>query len=134
MTAASAAQMFERAALLRDKWQALNWLNTRLDWLRQACRRSCVYPAAGADGSRDHWRLIHNGGVRATTPAPRDAAGRREAAAALAKVYDEAASAPPGPDEIDGVLLVAAWFRRHPAEQEKALTPEAARALCGAPC
>ena len=40
-------------------------------------------------------------------------------------------TAPPGPDEIDGVLLVAAWFRRHGAEKEKTLEPTAAQALCG---
>ena len=64
-------------------------------------------------------------------PAPRDDAGRAAAATALANVYDCAVSAPPGPDEIDGVLLVAAWFRRHGAEREKILEPAAARALCG---
>ena len=62
--------------------------------------------------------------------APRDAATRSAAAAALEAVYRGAASGPPGPDEIDGVLLVAAWFRRHPAEKEKTLEPAAARAAC----
>ena len=39
-------------------------------------------------------------------------------------------SGPPGPDEIDGVLLVAAWFRRYSAEKGKLLVPAAARAAC----
>jgi excinuclease UvrABC nuclease subunit len=130
MNEAAATQAFERAALLRDKWQALHWLSGHLERLRQACRRSCVYPAVGRDGTRDHWHLIHNGSVRAMTPAPRDDAGRAAAAKALANVYDRAVSAVPGPDEIDGVLLVAAWFRRHGAEKEKTLEPAAALAAC----
>ena len=131
MQEAAAGQAFERAALLRDKWQALHWLSGHLERLRQACRRSCVYPAVGRDGARDHWHIIHNGSVRAVTRAPHDDAGHATAAKALANVYDRAVSAPPGPDEIDGVLLVAAWFRRHGAEMERTLEPVAARTLCG---
>jgi len=33
-------------------------------------------------------------------------------------------------DEIDGVLLVASWFRRHSAERQRQMTPEAALTLC----
>ena len=127
MHEAAATEAFERAALLRDKWQTLTWLSGHLERLRQACRRSCVYPAVGRDGTRSHWHLIHNGWVRAVVPAPRDDAGRAAAATALANVYDCAVSASPGPDEIDGVLLVAAWFRRNGAEREKILEPAAAR-------
>ncbi len=130
MQEASAAEAFERAAALRDKWKALHWLSAHLQRLREAGRRTCVYPAPGRDGSRDHWHLIREGRVRAVVPAPRDDAGRTTAAAALTAVYGGGASGPPGPDEIDGVLLVAAWFRRHPAEEEKTLEPAAALALC----
>ena len=124
------SEAFERAAALRDKWTVLHWLSGHLERLRQACRRSCVYPAAGRDGARDYWYLIRHGQVRAVVPAPRDAVGRTAAAAALAAVYRNAATGPPGPDEIDGVLLVAAWFRRYPAETEKTLEPAAALAAC----
>jgi hypothetical protein len=101
-----------------------------LQRLREASRRSCVYPAPGRDGSRDLWHLIHHGRVRAVVPAPRDDVGRAAAAEALTTVYRNAVSGPPGPDVIDGVVLVAAWFRRHPAEKEKTLEPAAALAMC----
>jgi hypothetical protein len=46
-------------------------------------------------------------------------------------VYEgNAAAGPPGLEEVDGVLLVAGWFRRHPAERERVLEPEAALARC----
>jgi hypothetical protein len=75
--------------------------------------------------------VIHHGRVRAVAPAPRDEASRAAAAAALEAVYHGASLGPPGLDEIDGVLLVAAWFRRHPGEKDKILSAAAARAQCG---
>ncbi len=132
MQEASAAEAFERTAVLRDRWQPMHWLSAHLERIRQACRRSCVYPAVGRDGSRDHWHVIHHGRVRAVVLAPRDDATRSAAVAALDAVDRGGASGPPGLNEIDGVLLVAAWFRRHPAEKDKALAPAAARAACAA--
>ena len=90
MQEAASAQAFERAALLRDKWQAFHWLSGHLDRLRQACRRSVRLPGGGTRRHADHWHLIHNGSVRATAPAPRDDVGRAAAAKALANVYDHA--------------------------------------------
>ena len=52
MQAASAAEAFERAAALRDKWKVLHWLSGHLQRLREASRRTCVYPARGRDGAR----------------------------------------------------------------------------------
>jgi excinuclease ABC subunit C len=123
MTAASAALAFERAAVLRDKLEALRWLSDHLERLRQAATPSFVYPVAGADGSC-LWYFIHQGRVRAALPAPRDDAGRRAAAALLEAVYERAdVAGPPGLDEIDSVLLVAGWFRRHAAERRRTLQP-----------
>jgi excinuclease ABC subunit C len=133
MAAASEALAFERAAALRDKLDALQWLHRHLERLRQAAERSLVYPVAGEEGDAT-WYLIRRGRVQAAVAAPADGAGRRAAAAALDAVYG-AAPPVPGPlslDEIDGVLLVAGWFRRHAAERDRALDPEAARALCRA--
>ena len=58
----------------------------------------------------------------------------RSAAAAIAALYGKRApgGAALAAHEIDGVLLVAAWFQKHPEERARALTPEQARALCGA--
>ena len=64
----------------------------------------------------------------------REPSERRQAAAILTQVYESAM--PPGPtslEEIDGLLLVAAWFRRHAAEQAKTLSPDAALAVCRSP-
>jgi excinuclease ABC subunit C len=123
MAAASAALLFERAGALRDKLDVLRWLSKHLERLRQAAGHSFVYPVEGHDGSAC-WYLVHQGRVRAAVPAPRDAAGRQAAAALLKSVYQ--APGVPGPlslDEIDAVLLVAGWFRRHPGERGRTLQP-----------
>jgi excinuclease ABC subunit C len=131
MTAASAELAFERAAALRDKLDSLRWLSEHLARLRSAERHSVVYPVAGHDGD-DHWYLIHGGRVQTALPAPRSAADQRRAATVLTAVYHgENPPGPPSLDEIDGVLLVASWFRRHAAERARTIDPGAARALCG---
>jgi excinuclease ABC subunit C len=113
---------YERAAVLRDRLDVLAWLCGRLDHLRQCTQESFVYPVMG-HGGKELWYLIRGGRVRGVC-APGDPV-------ALAKVYGTKAPAagPPGVDEMDRVLLVAAWFRRHREERSRTLTPEAAQEL-----
>ncbi len=132
MTAAAAELAFERAADLRDKLDILRWLRNQLDRLRLARdRHSFIYPVAGHEG-RCLWYLIHRGLVRAATAAPTEAVAARAAAAAIETAFQEkhTARAVPAADEIDGVLLVAAWFRRHPQELARTLEPARALRMC----
>ena len=125
-----AALSFERAAALRDKLDVLTWLHRHLEHLRRAAEHSFVYPVDSHDGSRQ-WYLIQGGRVRAALPVPRDAAARQAAAAKLEAVYGtDGGAGPLSLDEIDGVLLVAAWFRRQAGERERTLAPGEALAAC----
>jgi excinuclease ABC subunit C len=129
MQAASAALQFERAAALRDKLASLQWLSAQLARLREAARQSFVYVVSSIEGP-DLWYALHGGRVRAVLPAPHDEAMREQAVKLLKTIYS--GGAPEGGhlslDEIDSVLLAAAWFRRHSAERQRTLTPVAA---CG---
>lgn len=120
MAAASAALAFERAAALRDKHTALHWLHEHLARLRHARERhTFIYPVTGHDG-RELWYLVRRGWVATVLPAPADARH-----AAVERVFDAPQSwtgATPA-EEIDGVLLVAAWFKRHPEERAKTRGP-----------
>jgi excinuclease ABC subunit C len=131
MLAAAEATQFERAAALRDRLGSLRWLSEHLARVRQAAQHSFVYPVCSGDGAGT-WYLIQRGHVRAAVPAPREGA-RGAAAAALEAVYRKAGElpGPPGLEEIDGVLLVDGWFRRHPEERQRTITPEDALASCG---
>jgi excinuclease ABC subunit C len=131
MAEASAALAFERAATLRDGLEVIRWLTERLERLRHLRDgQSFVYPVRGVE-SGEVWYLIHQGRVTASRPAPtRETAGRT--AAMIEALYRR--RLPPGAalpgSEVDGVLLVAAWFRRYPGERARVLTPEQALAAC----
>ncbi len=122
---AAAALQFERAAVLRDRHDVLEWLAKCLERLRQAVKHSFVYPVAGVAGGT-RWYAIREGQVRACLPAPADEPARRRVLAELEAVYhDPTLGGPPGPDAVDGVLLVAGWFRRHKQERARCIEVEA---------
>ena len=128
MHQAAVAQQFERAAGLRDRWAALDWLGTRIDRLRHAQREmSFVYPVRGVDGSH-LWYLIHAARTVQVIPAPTDDESREAAQHALQTVYFDARreSLLDSYEHLDGKALVMAWFRKFPREKERALTPEQA--------
>jgi excinuclease ABC subunit C len=134
MAAASDAQAFERAAGLRDKLEALRWLHEQLHLLCEARRHSFVYPVVGL-GGRDAWYVIEEGLVVAALPAPHDAPGQKAAEEAVREVYQskDVRKRATAAAEVDGVLLVASWFRRHPEELARTLPPPVTCAVSGKP-
>lgn len=132
MTEASAAMAFERAAALRDKLGVLQWLNHHLQLLREAREKySFIYPVEGHN-RQDLWYLIHLGRVQAVVPRPRDDESKRTAAKGIEAVFHRQAILPSAPSsgEMDGVLLVMSWFRKHAQEMTRLLDPDAALVLC----
>jgi excinuclease ABC subunit C len=132
MQIAADAQEFERAAAVRDRLTALTWLAQRLDRLRYAQQRmSFVYPVAGAGGTQT-WYLIHGARTVAAIARPDSADGKRQARERIAAVYRGQ-----GADRLlemyehaDGMVLVLAWFQKHPDELKRTLTPQEALARC----
>lgn len=132
MAAAAREQAYERAASLRNQLDALRWLTTRLEHLRELqATHSFVYPVDGADGLR-HWYVIHRGFVEAVLPAPTDADSCRTAGKRLQDIFCKPGRtvAPVSAERLDELLLVLRWFREHPQEREKTLPPAEALALC----
>jgi excinuclease ABC subunit C len=133
MERAAAAFEFERATAMRDRLAVLEALDNRLTLLRQARNRhSFVYPLTGPDGG-ERWYLIHRGEVRAVLRTPQESAERERAAVALADTFRDTTEGPPvlSDGQVDSVLLVAAWFKKHPEERAKLLTQAAAASRCG---
>jgi excinuclease ABC subunit C len=125
MTEAAAELVFERAAALRDKLEVLRWLRDHLERLRLAHEQhSFVYPVRSQTGA-ETWYLICHGRVAAALPAPHDEASRARVAAVVEAAYyrKQVRSRLLAVEEVDGVLLVAAWFRRYPAERTRTLDP-----------
>lgn len=132
MTTAAQDLAFERAVVLRDKLNALNWMAQQLDQLRQAQEsNSFVYRIAGPD-HRELWYLIHRGRVHAVLPRPRTAAAWHAVERMLTNAYRPKGPASPvlGVKDADQILLIASWFRRHPTERARTIAPSEALAEC----
>ncbi len=123
MIAASQMMEFERAAILRDRLERVSWLHQRVQHFHaNVDRLTFRYHALGADGAE--WvYLIRRGTVRAEVPAPKSAAARKALEQLASRIYE-------GPDmtgadipthDLDEFYLVASWFRRRPAERERAI-------------
>jgi excinuclease UvrABC nuclease subunit len=123
MKEASERLEFERAGILRDKRQRLEDLRDRFDRMRFAAESlTFAYPVEGVGGD-DRVYLIRRGVVRAELPAPRSRADEKALRDAARRVVDDtpfttARSIPQ--HEVDELLVIAAWFRAHPAELERA--------------
>jgi excinuclease ABC subunit C len=116
MTAAAREQDFERAAYWRDRFDRLEWLLAATSRARAAIDLlTFVYRDPGVAGD-DRAYVVRHGTVRACYPWP---ATPIEREAFRAVVREELARPVPPPwplplDRIDEILLLMAWFRRHP--------------------
>src|SRR5262249_41030917 len=132
MAAASAREQYERAAALRDKLTFVRGVRERLNWLQEARREfSLVYQLPDEEG-RPLWYLIRQGQVRVVLQRPRDGESRRGTRSVIEKIYrkNRGDTGPVAIDRLDGILLVAAWFRKRPEERANVLTPDHALELC----
>lgn len=128
METAAARHLFEKAAVLRDKYQLLTWLYQKLEQMRQLERDgSFIYPLRGHDGET-LWYLIHAGQTVAALPEPDDKPSRQTAAALIDTVYQKqfACSREQTLARRDSILLVSSWFCRYPQERERTMSPEEA--------
>ncbi|WP_020473527.1 UvrB/UvrC motif-containing protein [Zavarzinella formosa] len=130
MTEAAVAMQFERAASLRDRLRDLQWLSDRLTWLRSArSDNTFVYPINQATGPAV-WYLIHRGRVAATCHAPTRKPERRSVSQLLTKVFETDITPYVPAQQVDHILLVSAWLRKHPEEQAGIISVAAAKKLC----
>ncbi|HEX6984131.1 MAG TPA: hypothetical protein VF170_02085, partial [Planctomycetaceae bacterium] len=122
---------FETAALLRDKLSAVEWLATRLDYLRTARQTfNFVYPVPSV-GGREIWYLVSRGCVAAAVHSPAD---RRRVGPALRLLEawnaDGRLDGFPVVEQHPTVALLSHWFRTRPGELERAIPVEQALAVC----
>jgi hypothetical protein len=116
MQLAAEASEFERAARWREKFELLEWLIAATTRARAAVAAlTFVYRDPGTFGD-DRAYLVRHGVVRATYPWP---ATPIEREAFRGVVAEELSRPAPGPGplpsrHLDEILLLMAWFRRHP--------------------
>jgi excinuclease ABC subunit C len=109
---------FERAAVWREKLEAVEWLFGAVARLATALDAlSFVYVVRDAMGEGDdRVYLVRRGLVLAEAPLPRTPIERLAFAAAVQRHADAPAPAlvARSATEMDQILLVTSWFRQHP--------------------
>ena len=125
---AAGLQQYERASRLRDTLDRVQYLWDQLAILRAPpLPAQCVYPVDIL--SRPVWYLIAGGRVvdAAMAPTSDDAANR--CLFQLDQAYVEK-----GVERLEvdrpAAQIVGSWFRTHPSEVAKLLSPDEARQLC----
>lgn len=133
MATAAAGQMFEQAANLRDRWRVVGWLRDQIQRIQAAqVDNAFIYPVKSFTKS-SVWYLIHHGQVRAVMPEPRTDPVRRRLWSAIENMLEPGSwTRPAAEEDVDVLLLVAAWFRKHPEERSRTITPEALREVLAA--
>lgn len=115
---------FEVAARWRERFERLEWLLAAICRARAAMDLlSFVYREPGCFGE-DWVYLIRRGIVRASAPDPATPIEREALAGEVAKLLAEP-EPDPGPlptESIDEILLMMAWFRKHPAALRRTMT------------
>ncbi len=125
MEVSKGALAYERAALFRDRIVRLEKLKGQLAKVKFGLESlSLVYPVSGVGGD-DRVYLIRRGVVRAEAPMPRSTPERLALQARIDHVFapGDGHRGDVRTHEIEEILLVTAWFRRHPAELAKAWRP-----------
>jgi excinuclease ABC subunit C len=118
MKAAVAELAFERAAVRRDRLEALRAMRAAIDRVRQAQDQPPRIYETAREGCRPVWHVIQRGRVVATFNGPGSAEERRHLCArSIALTHRQRKHVPVAADELDEVLLIAAWFRKHPGER-----------------
>lgn len=129
MQEASSALLFERAALLRDRLDSLQWIWDRTNWLRTARRdNTFIYPLTGPD-QRTVWYMIHRGQVAGASYEPVCRGTARVAAELIDEIYAGPHEPGAAPNQVDHVLLVSGWLRKRPEDRARIIPWEQARSL-----
>lgn len=125
MTQAATRMEFEYAGLLRDRLDRLRHFRDELVAFRGRVEDlSFIYRVPGFAGD-DRIYLVRKGRVAADMPHPKGRTARERVAAAVEEVYGGADQGPRGmaPEDAAEILLVAQWFRLHPKERRRTLSP-----------
>lgn len=121
MLDASMAMAFERAGVLRDRLERVQWLHQRVQHFHANMDRLTFRYVAKAVDDREWVYLVRRGTVRAEVPAPQTPEQQRDLDTLAQRIFD--GPDPSGADiplhDLDEFYLVASWFRRRPDERAR---------------
>ncbi len=103
---------FERAGVLRDQWQQLQWLQRRIQQLKKATRRlNGVWILPGFDHGA-HWMILRQGQLLESTAGPADP--RSMLACEQARTAE--VLVPQTHLQINLLMLLTSWIKKHPQQ------------------
>lgn len=126
MRDAASRMDFEYAGLLRDRLDRLRHFRDELVAFRGRVEDlTFVYRVPGFRGN-DRIYLIRKGRIVRDLPHPKGRKARGKAAEVVEEVFSGVDPGPRGmaPEDAAEILLVAQWFRLHPKERKRTLSPK----------
>ncbi len=126
MLQAAQEQRDERAGAVRDLLRALEYLRSQIDRFRDArLKHRFVYPLAGSS-KRPTWYFVHRGQVIGATIEPRSSRERAASLEMLSRLEDDCVDSVTSHagDDFEMQWLVSCWFRCHPDDLAKTMSPE----------
>ena len=114
MQQAAADAAFERAAIIRDNWEQLTWLDRRLAGLRRAYKHLNGVLPVQARRNRTAWLVLKGGRIVLSAKLPTEP---EKAAKLLCQIENSASRSSELPAnilEMNLQLIVISWLRKYP--------------------
>ena len=114
MHEAATTAAFERAAIIRDYWKQLTWLDRRLTGLRLAHKNLNGVLPVKARRNRIAWIILKGGRIVQTVKRPDDPAAASKLLPQIQKITRCETELPTNVLEMNLQLIVISWLRKNP--------------------
>jgi excinuclease ABC subunit C len=112
MNLAASRMQFERAAVMRDRFKSIRWLDRQLHRLRDCQKRLNGVVPVVARRKRVVWLVLRGGVLVANLIEPTNPKEARQASDQIRKLANRSLDAPTNRLDIKLQLIVSAWFRK----------------------
>jgi len=130
MQKAAMRKSFETAAIFRDRWESLAWLDRRLETLRRArMELNCIYELPGLGDTRA-WLVLDGGLPIGCFSYPADQMDATQLEQPLTQLAGRNERMPVGPLETNFQMIVLSWFRHRSEESKNLISVGKARRIC----
>jgi excinuclease ABC subunit C len=133
MAQASAGQQFEKAVVLRDRWQHLCWLAKRLAALEEAKQKLNGVAQVTGFGRQKIWLVLRGGRLVGSVLEPRTENRKRVVKRKLMTIAAQTDVPLAGVMEMNLQLMIAAWYRKHSDFRNDLMSFEEGYAFCERP-
>lgn len=130
MVVAGTRQHFEKAALLRDRWQHLCWLTLRLTALAKAREKLNGVAEVDGFGRQKIWLMLRGGRLVGSARQPSTAKRASTAKKEILKIAAQTDAPPANVMEMNFQLMIAAWYRKDPVFRKSLISFADSVAIC----